>query len=178
MPDTLELQITTDCNQTFTTIWKKWGTDLQTISNPNNGTGAEFTPHSNDWASAKIFLSPMVGNSDFQVNFVAKSNQQNNLYIDNINIYGKVVPPLLKEQGYLFYPSPFKRQFVIRNYEVPTSLTSASIYNSVGQLVWIKKFNGNAYTEMTVDLGSLASGVYIVKLQYTNKTVVDRILKQ
>ena len=33
--DTLELQITQDCGQTFTTVWKKWGADLQTISDPN-----------------------------------------------------------------------------------------------------------------------------------------------
>lgn len=178
LPDTLELQVTTDCNQSFTTAWKKWGTDLQTIANPNNSTGARFTPHSTDWAHAKIYLSPLVGNNDFQVNFVSKGNMQNNLYIDNIHIYGKTVPALLKQQGYLFYPSPFNQQFIIRNYEVPTTLQSAAIYNSAGQLVWLKNYKGNAYTEMPVDLGSLAPGVYIVKLQYTNKTIVDRIVKQ
>ena len=33
--DTLEVQITQDCGQTFTTIWKKWGEELQTINDPN-----------------------------------------------------------------------------------------------------------------------------------------------
>ena len=108
---------------------------------------------------------------------MAKGNKQNNLYIDNINIYGKIVPALLKQQGYLFYPSPFRQQFIIRNYQVPTDLQSAAIYNSVGQLVWSRQYNGSAYTEMTVDLGAMSPGVYIVKLKYTNKTVVDRIVK-
>ncbi|MEP6626543.1 MAG: T9SS type A sorting domain-containing protein, partial [Ginsengibacter sp.] len=136
-----------------------------------------FTPQASDWGTAKIYLSPIVGDNNFQVNFVAKSNKQNNLYIDNINIYGKVVPALLKQRGYLFYPSPFRQQFIIRNYQVPTDLQSAAIYNSVGQLVWSKQYNGSAYTEMTVDLGAMSPGVYIVKLKYTNKTVVDRIVK-
>ena len=33
--DTLELQVTQDCGQTFTPMWKKWGADLQTIGDPN-----------------------------------------------------------------------------------------------------------------------------------------------
>ena len=178
LPDTLELQVTTDCNRTSTTVWKKWGADLQTLLNPNGAGGGRFTPGSNDWLNARIYLSPIVGNNDFQVNFVSKSNKQNDLYIDNIQIYGKVVPPLLKQRGYLFYPNPFKQQFIIRNYEIPATLQSAAIYNSVGQLVWKKDYNGNAYTEMPVDLGPIAAGIYFVKLQYSNKTVVDRIVKQ
>ena len=178
LPDTLELQITSNCNQSVTTIWKKWGTELQTLADPNNATGAKFTPMPGEWRNVKIYLTPIVGIDDFQVNFVAKSNRQNNLYVDNINIYGKTLPARLKQQGYLFYPSPFKQQFIIRNYEVPTDLKSASIYNSTGQLVWQKKYNGDAYTEMPVDLGAMAAGIYIVKLQYTNKQVVDKIVKQ
>jgi Secretion system C-terminal sorting domain len=58
---------------------------------------------------------------------------------------------------------------------VLTTLQSVGIYNSVGQLVWRKDLNGTGNTEMTVDLGNLAAGVYIVKLQYTEKTVVERI---
>ncbi len=174
-PDTLELQVTSDCNQTTTTIWKKWGADLQTNS---GGNGTRFTPLPSNWLNQRIYLSPVVGSKDFQVNFVAKSNGQNNLYIDNINIFGKIVPARLKQQGYLFYPSPFHQQFIIRNYQVPTDLQSAAIYNSVGQLVWSKQYNGNAYTEMPVDLSNMAPGVYIIKLQYTNRKVVDRIVKQ
>jgi len=41
--------------------------------------------------------------------------------IDNINIYGVIVPARLKAQGYLIYPSPFRQQFIIRNYEEPVS---------------------------------------------------------
>jgi hypothetical protein len=119
-----------------------------------------------------------VGTNEFQVYFVAKSNKQNNLYVDNVNIYGVIVPPLLKQQGYLIYPNPFSQQFIIRNYQVPTTLQSAHIYNSMGQLIWSKSYNGNAYTEMQVDFGSAPAGIYILKLQYSDKTVVERIIKQ
>ena len=126
----------------------------------------------------KLNLFNYVGTNEFQVYVIAKSNKQNNLYIDNINIYGVVVPPLLKQQGYLIYPNPFRQQFIIRNYQVPTTLQGASIYNSMGQLIWSRSYNGNAYTEMPVDLGNAPAGIYILKLQYTDKAIVERIVKE
>jgi hypothetical protein len=138
-----------------------------------------FTPNNlSQWKNVNIYLSPFISDKNFQVYFVAKSNKQNNVYIDNINIYTKTLPKRLKDQGYLIYPSPFTNSFIIRNYRVPTTLRSIGVYNSVGQLVWAKDVNGTANTEMTVDIGRLAAGVYIVKLRYLEKTVVERIVKQ
>ena len=174
--DTLEIQITQDCGQTFTTIWKKWGVELQTI---NDSNGSIFTPaNTSQWKNINIYLNPVIGTKDFQVYFVAKSNKQNNLYIDNINIYTKILPKRLKDQGYLVYPNPFRNSLIIRNYRVPVTLQSAAIYNSIGQLVWKKELNGTGNTEITVDLSNLAAGVYIVKLSYLEKTVFERIVKQ
>ncbi|MEO9003274.1 MAG: choice-of-anchor J domain-containing protein [Ginsengibacter sp.] len=173
--DTLELQVTTDCGQTFTTVWKNWGSSLQTVA---ASSGARFVPGANDWKNVRLNLFNYIGTTQFQLYLVAKGNRQNNLYIDNINIYGVILPPLLKQQGYLIYPSPFRQQFVIRNYQVPTTLQGVHIYNSMGQLIWSKAYSGNAYTEMPVDLGSAPAGIYILKLQYSDKTVVERIVKQ
>ncbi|MEO6686551.1 MAG: choice-of-anchor J domain-containing protein, partial [Dyadobacter sp.] len=174
--DTLEIQVTQDCGLTFTTVWKKWGLELQTVLNPNQTL--EFIPQINDWKNIKIPVFPVVGNGDFQAFFVAKSNKQNNLFVDNINIYGITVPPRLKKQGYLIYPNPFTSQFLIRNYEEPTDFQSAAVYNSIGQKVWQKDFNGNAQKIEPVNLGKLPTGIYLLKLNYTGKTVVERILKQ
>jgi hypothetical protein len=176
--DTLDLQFTQDCGQTFTSIWKKWGADLQTIGDPNLPSSSPFVPNSSQWRNINIHLNPFIGTKDFQLYFVAKSNKQNNLYIDNINIYPKILPKRLKDQGYLLYPSPFRNSFTLRNYQVPTTLQSVSIFNSMGQLVWKKAYNGTGYTEMPVDLSNQASGVYIVKLKYTDRTVETRIVKQ
>ncbi len=176
--DTFELQITQDCGQTFTTIWKKWGADLQTIGDPNLPVGVAFTPTNNQWKHVNFYLNPVIGNKDFQVYFTAKGNGQNNLYVDNVNVYTKILPKRLKDQGYLLYPNPFRNSFIIRNYQVPVTFQSVNIYNSVGQLIYTKNFNGTGYTEMPVDMSSFAAGMYIVKLKYTDKTVVERMIKQ
>lgn len=176
--DTLELQITQDCGQTFTTIWKKWGADLQTIGDPNLPANTAFYPARNQWRNVNLYVSPVIGNQNFQVYFTGISNAQNNLYIDNINIYSKILPKRLKDQGYLIYPSPFRNSFIIRNYRIPTTLQSAAVYNSTGQKVWTSNYHGTGYTEMPVDLSGKPAGMYIVKLKYTDKTVVERIVKQ
>jgi hypothetical protein len=174
--DTLEIQVTQDCGQTFTTIFKKWGLDLQTVLNVNNSI--PFAPASgSSWQNVKLYLTPAIGVQSFQVYFVAKSNKQNNLYVDNINIYTITLPQRLKDQGYLIYPNPFTGSLLIQHFRPPVDLQNISIYNSLGQLVWQLKVNGQANTQIPVNLGKLAPGVYIVKLNYMDKTIVERIVK-
>jgi Secretion system C-terminal sorting domain len=176
--DTLDIQLTQDCGNTFTSIWKKWGGDLQTIGDSTGQVTTAFVPTSSQWKHVNIYLSPKIGSQNFQLYFTARSNHQNNLYIDNINIYTKTVPAALKEQGYLIYPNPFTNSITVRNYRVPVDLQYIAIYNSVGQLVWSEELDGMGYTEMPVNLSNLATGVYIVKLGYTDKTVLQKIVKQ
>jgi Secretion system C-terminal sorting domain len=177
--DTLELMITQDCGASFKTIWKKWGEDLQTVNDPNNSNALGFTPRSvSEWKNARIYLSPTVGTGNFQVYFVAKGNRQNNIWIDNINISSKVLPKRLKDQGYLVYPSPFNNTFRIHHWQVPTDLQAVQIFNAAGQLVWDKRYAGSANTEIFVDLSRLANGVYVLKMMYNNKTVVERLVKE
>jgi len=177
--DTFEIQLTQDCGVTFNSIWKKWGVDLQTIGDLYNPVTTAFVPTTPEqWRHTNIFLSPLIGSQNFQLYFIDKGNNQNNLYVDNIDIYTKTVPANLKLNGFVLYPSPFRNTFTIRNYAVPTNLKSVAIFNSVGQRVWMQNYNGTAYTEMPVDLSNQAAGVYIVKMQYTDKTIIQRIVKQ
>ncbi|MEO6720882.1 MAG: T9SS type A sorting domain-containing protein, partial [Ferruginibacter sp.] len=177
--DTLEVALTTDCGITTTTIWKKWGADLQTQNNPNYPTNIAYIPTlTTQWRNERINITPMIqGVPDFQVYFIAKGNKQNNLYIDNINIIGKVLPERLKNQGYLIYPSPFSSSFRIHHLIPPIDLRSAQVYNAAGQLVWDKRFDGNSPTEVNVDLRNLARGVYILKMIYSDKIIVERMVK-
>jgi hypothetical protein len=176
--DTLELMITQDCGATFKTIWKNYGDQLQTVSDPNYVYTAAYTPTtSGEWRNIKLFLNPFIGTSNYQVYWVAKSNRQNNLYIDNINISSKTLPQKLKNQGFDIYPNPFSSSFLIHHWVAPMDLQAAQVYTSAGQLVWDKRFSGNANTEITVNMAAMAKGVYVLKMIYSNKTVVERIVK-
>jgi hypothetical protein len=179
--DTLELFATSDCGATFTSVWKKWGAELQTINDPNYAYNTAFIPrHPREWKRMKVYLSPFVGTDNFQLYFTMKGNRQNNLWVDNINIRSLKLPQRLKDQGYLVYPNPFNASFLVHHsaVEPPVDLQAIQVFNTAGQQVWSKFYNGNATRQITVDLGGKAAGVYILKLMYTNKTLVERIIKQ
>ena len=73
--DTLEVQVTLDCGQTYTTLWKKWGEELQTINDPNRASGSSFTPNDSQWKNVNLYLDPVINNKDFQVLFCCKKQQ-------------------------------------------------------------------------------------------------------
>jgi len=178
--DTLEVLATFDCGASFTSVWKKWGPELQTVNDPNYTATNSFVPTLNaEWKSRRIYLTPIVGANNFQLYFAAKSNKLNNIWIDNININSKTLPQRLKDQGYLIYPNPFNGSFLIHHaaVEPPSDLQAAQVFNAAGQLVWEKEYNGNAARQITVDLSTKARGIYILKMIYSNKTVIERIVK-
>ncbi len=179
--DTLQILATKDCGKTFTSIWEKWGEALQTTANTNNTNSNFFIPDSKaDWKKQRIYLTPLVGADNFQLYFAVKGNKQNNLWLDNINITSQILPQRLKKQGYLIYPNPFNESFLIHHSAVqpPVDLQSVQVFNAAGQLVWSRQYNGNAERQITVSVKSLSAGIYVLKLMYTNKTIVERIIKQ
>jgi len=170
--DTLEIQLSRDCGNTFTSVWKKWGADLQTTTK-----GGRFTPTATDWQNIKVYLTPYISTPSVQLYFVAKGNRQNNLYVDNINVYGVTLPQRLKDQGYLIYPNPFLNSFVIHHYLPPINLQKVTLYNSMGQKVWEKTDNVASNSLITVEPINLSPGVYMLNLTYKDKIIVERIVK-
>lgn len=178
--DTLEILATTDCGNTFTSVWKKWGDALQTVNDPNYSWTSPFVPRASEWRKERAYLTPAVASaSSFQLYFTMKGNKQNNLWLDNININAQRLPQRLRDQGYLVYPNPFAGTFLIHHsaVEPPVDLQAVQVFNAAGQMVWSKDYNGNAARQITVDLRSAASGLYILKMTYTNRTVVEKIVK-
>ncbi|HEY0678506.1 MAG TPA: choice-of-anchor J domain-containing protein [Chitinophagaceae bacterium] len=184
--DTLEVLLTTDCGRTFTSIYKKWGEDLQSVSDPNfphvypAGDTTGFKPAGKyHWRTDSVNLTSLIGaNNKFQVVFRNINNKGNNIFLDNINLFAVTLPAKLKQDGYLIAPNPFSGGFTIRHYLRPVDLRGIQITNAAGQLIWEKRFNGNALSNIPVDLSRFASGMYNVKMIYNNKVVTERIVKR
>jgi hypothetical protein len=164
--DTLEVLITKDCGNTFTSIYKKWGSDLQTVPNE---LAVPFTPlDPSQWRTETIDLTNIAPTGPIQIVFRNTNNNKNNIYIDNVNLKTKILPGRLKREGMIIFPNPFHSQFTVWHYQIPSKLKFISVFNSLGQLVWNKQFNSNALKQEVVDLSTRSSGVYIVKLGYTD----------
>ncbi len=169
--DTLTVMFTRDCGNSFTTIYKKWGVDLQTLPiNANYPQTTEFTPGSlNLWRSVSIDLTAQgAPNGPLQVVFQNTANNGNNVYIDNVNLSTRTLPSNLRSDGYVIFPNPFRDIFTVWHWQQPTDLRFIAVYNSSGQMVWRKEFGANAGKQVEVDLSKNAAGTYIVRMGYTS----------
>jgi hypothetical protein len=184
--DSLEVLLTRDCGKTFSTVYKKWGEDLQTISDPNfaplypDTDTIGFVPTSrNHWRTEKVNLSSLLAGltGNFQLIFRNINNNGNNTFLDNINIRPVIVPEKVKLQGYMISPNPSEGWVYIQHYVSPTNLKGIAIFNPAGQLIMQKQYAGNALSNIPLDLSSYAAGIYTIQLIYDNKVVTQRVVK-
>ena len=137
--DTLTILLTKDCGNSFSTIYKKWGTALQTV---NFRPDDEFFPASqSQWRLDSVNLTQWLGTTEqqFQVVFRFSGNFENNIFIDDVALYTKTLPAQLKEKGYLILPTVTQNRFSVWHYQQPTTLRYVTVHTSTGQLVWQKE---------------------------------------
>jgi hypothetical protein len=178
--DTLTILVTKDCGNTFTTVYKKWGDSLQTLS-PAAPVQAEFFPTTNQWRRDTVNLKKtlIATNGQFQVYFRFSGNFENNIFIDDVVISSKQRADNGDAKRYLLYPTVAQQQFTINHFE-PEKISSISIFNSIGQRVWFQQYKANASDIINVNLQGFAAGVYFVRFTYTDGSIedVEKIVKQ
>ena len=84
--DTLIIFVSDDCGNTWQNVWEKAGLNLTTTTpayNPFNW----FPNNNNDWTSVVIDLSSYTNQDDFAIKFRNVNQYENNLFIDNINLW-------------------------------------------------------------------------------------------
>ena len=75
-------------------------------------------------------------------------------------------------ESFVFYPNPVKDILHLDN----LSITKASIYSILGQLIETKTFE-NA-TSNTLDLSSLESGIYLIVLENDSQQKTIKVVKE
>ena len=174
--DTLTILATKDCGATFTTVYKKGGAELKTVA----AQSPEFLPTSLQWRKETVDLSAFASQSPVMLVFRSTNHNGNNIFIDNVALTTRTLPARLKQTGLLISPTLTTGKFSIWHYRKPESLRSVTIYGAGGQVIWQKRFFGNADQYLTVDLSAQSAGVYFVHLDYHNYkfNVTERIIKR
>ena len=180
--DTLTVLLSKDCGNTFTTVYKKYGEELQTVNDPNFQVSMNnFIPFSDQWRKDSVNLGQWLGATEplFQVVFRFSGNMENNFYLDDVNIRSEILPTKLKNDGYLILPNPFRTTFGVWHYQSPTSLRYINVYNAVGQLVYSRRFPSGGDKLVQIDLSNKAAGTYTVSLGYddSNRNVNVQVVK-
>ncbi|MCS7073308.1 MAG: M43 family zinc metalloprotease [Bacteroidia bacterium] len=174
--DSLAVQASTDCGDSWQQVFKLGGQTLATVTNTTNSA---FTPNTaSDWCAApggancaNINLSNYAGNSTFLLRFVGINGYGNNPYIDNINLFGSLATSteqLSVLNQLTIYPNPSNGKFVMTG-EVSASPINIEIVDLVGRTLYKETLNGGIIHQ-NIDLSHLSNGTYLLKAVFPDGT--------
>lgn len=173
--DTLEVLASTDCGQSFTSLYKKWGSSLVTRA---AATTSAFVPVSSEWRKDSIDLSAYIGSANLLLAFRNTTGYENNIYLDDINLRTVTVNPNLKSQGFLVAPNPTQGALSVQFYPQPANLRSIQVFTATGmKLIEQAVGTGQASNIYWFDLSGYAAGVYIVRAVFADKVIVRKVIK-
>lgn len=173
--DTLQVMISTDCGKTYTSVYKKWGSNLITRS---SATRSAFEPGASEWRKEEINIGQFITSGDVLVAFVNTTANENDIYLDDINIRTVTLNPNLKEAGFLVTPNPTEKDVSVQFYPHPAELEGVYIYNSAGQKIAERVITGTVATNVyDFDLSNSPAGLYIVKAVFKDKVLDKKFIK-
>ncbi len=174
IPDTLEVLVSKDCGQTYTSIYRKYGTNLITRT---TATTNAFAPTAVEWRKDSIDLSGYIGGGNILITFRNTTEYENNIYLDDVNLRTVTINPNLKAQGFLVTPNPVQSMVTVQFYPQPTNLRAIQVYSITGQKLQELNTSGQANNYYSFNMSSYAAGTYIVRAVFTDKVMVKKIIK-
>ena len=163
--DGFRIDASTDCWETYDTLFYAFGDDLITVPSTND----EWFPQDcADWAVDNfIDLLPYVG-QNVAIRFVGINGWGNNFFMDNINVSGQLSGVDQLDLPFSVYPNPNKGSFTI-SHELKDPFIK--ILSPDGRIVW----NANMTSQKQVVELNVSPGVYLVHVNDGSKTYLEKI---
>ena len=172
--DKMEVQISTDCGETYTTVWSQQGDELATADEVNSNS--PFAPTDDDWVTSSIDLSAYAGQTAL-VRFYFTTDFGDMLYLDNINVQGlSSIDELDNDASIQVYPNPAYKTVMLDMEILETTDVSLQIINVLGEVVLtdvLKSINGHHVQHL--DIHNFDSGTYFLHFNVNGKEVIRRI---
>ncbi|GJM30551.1 MAG: hypothetical protein DHS20C17_31860 [Cyclobacteriaceae bacterium] len=178
--DRIQINVSTDCAETWTTVYDRQGAEIATVDEPQSYS---YTPSSNEWETDTINLSPFIGYSNVNIQFRFLSDYGNNLYIDNIFV--REIPltsskeeNLLTNQVFV-YPNPTSDVITIDFQLTEKTNVCIEVYDVAGKLIETlvcdQNYNPGGH-KVECNTSGYSNGMYYLKMNTSQKTVTKRIL--
>ncbi len=174
--DTLEVLVSTNCGVTWTTVYQKWGSALQTAP-PLSSQSVAWIPTAAQWRLETVSLLPYQSASSLLIKFRNVSDFEDNLYLDDINIMNSTGMQQSNLASMInLFPNPSTGVFNLNIALEAQKDINVKIVNTLGQTVQqFAEVNSNGGM-FVLDLSDQPNGVYFVEVTAGGETSVQRII--
>jgi len=170
--DGLEIEVSTDCNVTWNTIFSQYGSVLATAPNTND----KFVPAASEWRHDTVSLTQFCGNSNVMIRFVGVNDWGQNLYVDNINFMpGGLVgvnEVTRSENVFSVYPNPFSGTTSLELTLERTCNVKVSMIDVSGRKVMSRSLGilSQGSHNISIDGSELQQGLYFINVELNGKS--------
>jgi hypothetical protein len=154
-------------------------TSQTTGSDCFNCVGAQWTGTNFAFNTYSYPLTSLIGNSNVIFRFVFHTDQNTTKLGANVDDF--VISGILSNENFelnnvSIYPNPSKGIFTLSLGDIePTSIV---IYDITGKIISSNKNIITTNYETSLDISNASSGIYFVKIEADNQSIVKRIIKQ
>lgn len=178
--DRLRMSVSGNCGTSW--VLKKIRTGNTNLAT-SAATTSMFTPTSiSQWGSDLVGMAEdTLMNDHFRVKFEFIGNGGNNVYLDDINIYGVSASGVgmveyTGDYGLRIFPNPTDDELNIEWKQQSTADVQVRLYNSVGQLCAESFRQGNAAGTHRIALPKQTAGTYTVVIRSGETTLQRKVV--
>ncbi|MBK5283948.1 MAG: T9SS type A sorting domain-containing protein, partial [Bacteroidia bacterium] len=171
--DRLQIQVSTNCGQSWATAYDKSGSALSTHA---PFSASAWVPAPVDWRTDSVYLDNYIGNSNVLIKFKAISNAGNNLYVDDVNFqFVTGIDGLSSSSAFDVYPNPTNGLLNVNLNLDGSSNVLIRVYNSIGERVMSRELKNAVSGPYSLNLSELSAGNYVVQLVNGKNNSVRKI---
>ena len=173
LADTLEVLISTDCGDTWHSVFKKGGKQLASfhdpILNPTTIQAVIIVPKDSNWRIEEINLNAYAGAKEAIVKFNYISGRGGSIYIDNMALSTYLGIKLIADiQSLQIFPNPASDKVNIVTSD--ENITRVNVMDVSGKTVISISEESSLGSTLSVNTSALPKGLYFFQV-FTNKGV-------
>ena len=173
--DSLNINVSTDCGASWTTVYSKGGLSLKTAPD-DSSLNVSFVPTASQWRQDTADLTPFNGQPDVLVEFSGKSGFGNNLYIDDINISIPVgIESYHSINNLSVYPNPSQGNFILASSRTINN-GMLEVYNAFGERILLEAIHFDS--QMEINLKDVADGFYFLRISDGEGVMTKKVIIQ
>ncbi len=176
--DNLRVYVSRNCGETWSMRYNSSGSNLATVTGT---TGSSFTPSSSsDWELIEVNLNQFANDDHVMVKFRNKSDEGNNIYIDDIQISGPLgIADNSSGLDFVISPNPTADQAQASLHLLNSGPCNISLLGVTGKLI-SSMHQGDLFAgDHTFNIGSeliTNAGVYLIQVEHKDGRSVRKLV--